>query len=75
MFLNLSFADFREIPIDITELRDIHMPGYVEAIANNVGTIMPSFSSWNGKKMHEQDELLNGILKNPLDMNFQGFLA
>ena len=56
------------------ELRDIHMPGYVEAIANNVATIMPSFSSWNGVKMHEQDYLMNDVLKNPADLGFTGFL-
>ncbi|MHC5184889.1 MAG: glycoside hydrolase family 3 N-terminal domain-containing protein [Planctomycetota bacterium] len=56
------------------ELRDIHMPGYVSAIAENIATIMPSYSSWNGVKMHEQDYLLNDVLKNPADLGFTGFL-
>ena len=58
---------------DITELRNIHMPGYVETINESVGTIMPSYSSWNGVKMHES-ALLNDVLKNPLDLAFDGFL-
>ena len=54
------------------ELRDIHMPGYLEAIANNVATIMPSYSSWNGVKMHEHGYLLTDVLKT--ELGFQGFL-
>ena len=54
------------------ELRDIHMPGYYEAIANGVGTIMPSFSSWNGLKMHENSYLLTDVLKT--ELGFDGFL-
>jgi beta-glucosidase len=54
------------------ELRDIHMPGYTEAIANNVATIMPSYSSWNGLKMHENGYLMNDVLKT--EFGFDGFL-
>lgn len=54
------------------QLRDIHMPGYTEAIANNVGTIMPSYSSWNGLKMHENGYLMTDVLKT--EFGFDGFL-
>ncbi len=54
------------------QLRDIHMPGFTEAIANNVGTIMPSYSSWNGVKMHENGYLLTDVLKG--EFGFEGFL-
>jgi beta-glucosidase len=57
---------------DETTLRDIHMQGYLEAIDNNVGTIMPSFSSWNGVKMHENGYLLTDVLKT--ELGFEGFL-
>jgi len=57
---------------DETTLRDIHMQGYLEAIDNNVGTIMPSYSSWNGVKMHEQGYLLTDVLKT--EFGFEGFL-
>ncbi|MBW8002798.1 MAG: glycoside hydrolase family 3 protein [Planctomycetes bacterium] len=57
---------------DEATLRDIHMQGYLEAINNNVGTIMPSFSSWNGVKMHENTYLLTDVLKT--EFGFDGFL-
>ncbi len=57
---------------DEATLRNIHMPGYLEAIANNVGTIMPSYSSWNGVKMHENSYLLTDVLKT--EFGFGGFL-
>ncbi|MBW8002377.1 MAG: carbohydrate-binding protein [Planctomycetes bacterium] len=55
-----------------TILRSIHMPGYLEAIDQNVGSIMPSFSSWNGVKMTEHTYLLTDVLKT--ELGFDGFL-
>ena len=54
------------------ELRRIHMPGYVTAIQAGVGTIMPSYSSWNGERASGSKRLLTEILKG--EMGFQGFL-
>jgi beta-glucosidase len=54
------------------QLRELHLPGYSEAIANNVATIMPSYSSWNGMKMHENKYLLTDVLKT--ELGFEGFL-
>lgn len=48
------------------------MPPYYDSIAKGVGTIMISFSSWNGVKMHTNKDLITGFLKNAL--NFQGFV-
>jgi beta-glucosidase len=53
-------------------LRRIHLPGYLTAIEAGVGTIMPSYSSWNGVKCSASKRLLTEILKN--EMGFQGFL-
>jgi len=36
--------------VDEATLRRIHLPGYVTAVAAGVGSIMPSYSSWNGVK-------------------------
>ena len=55
-----------------SELRATHMPGFDEALAEGVGTIMPSYSSWNGVKMHEHGYLLTDVLKT--EMGFDGFL-
>jgi len=54
------------------QLRDIHMAGYVSAIKAGVGTIMPSYSSWNGVKCSGSKRLLTEILKG--ELQFDGFL-
>lgn len=57
---------------DEATLRKIHLPGYIAAIKADTGTIMVSFSSWNGKKMHGNKYLLTDVLKN--ELGFKGFL-
>ncbi|HWP41636.1 MAG TPA: glycoside hydrolase family 3 N-terminal domain-containing protein [Blastocatellia bacterium] len=54
------------------ELRDIHMQGYITAIEAGVGTIMPSYNSWNGEKCSGSKRLLTEILKQ--ELGFEGFL-
>jgi beta-glucosidase len=54
------------------ELREIHMQGYVSTVRAGVGTIMPSYSSWNGVKMSAHKKLLTDVLKN--ELGFDGFL-
>jgi beta-glucosidase len=54
------------------ELRDIHAAGYVAALGAGVQTVMASFSSWHGRKMHGSRELLTGVLKER--MGFDGFV-
>lgn len=58
--------------MDEEELRNIHLFPYVGAIEENVGTIMASFSSWNGDKMHAHDYLLTEVLRD--EMGFKGFV-
>ncbi|KAM0929552.1 hypothetical protein ACQ4PT_001595 [Festuca glaucescens] len=53
-------------------LMNIHMPAYLNAMKLGVSTVMISYSSWNGKKMHENGDLINGYLKGTL--NFKGFV-
>jgi beta-glucosidase len=53
-------------------LRKIHLPGYPAAIDAGVGTIMPSYSSWNGVKCSGSKQLLTDILKT--ELGFAGFL-
>jgi len=59
--------------VDFATLRKIHLPGYIEAIKANVGSIMVSYSSWNGEKLHGHKYLLTDVLKK--ELNFQGFLV
>jgi beta-glucosidase len=54
------------------ELRRTHMLGYYAAIQAGVGSIMPSYSSWNGAKCSGSKRLLTEILKD--ELGFEGFL-
>jgi len=58
--------------VDEKTLRAIHLPGYVAAIRAGVGTIMPSYSSWNGEKLSAHKYLLTDLLKG--ELGFEGFL-
>jgi beta-glucosidase len=55
------------------ELRDIHGAGYVTAIEAGVQTVMASYNSWHGKKMHGNKALLTEVLKG--QMSFDGFVV
>ncbi|CAH9100154.1 unnamed protein product [Cuscuta epithymum] len=58
--------------IRINELFDIHMPAYIDSIRKGVSTVMVSYSSWNGMKMHANHALITGFLKDKL--KFRGFV-
>ncbi|XP_031258524.1 uncharacterized protein LOC116116599, partial [Pistacia vera] len=58
--------------IDWHGLLSIHMPAYYDAIIKGVSTVMVSYSSWNGVKMHANRDLVTGFLKNTL--RFRGFV-
>ena len=45
----------------------IHMAPYFDAVKKGVATIMISYSSWNGVKMHANRYLITDILKNTLN--------
>jgi len=55
------------------ELFDTHGQGYVQTIGAGVQTVMASFNSWNGDKLHGNKYLLTDVLKGK--MNFQGFVV
>jgi beta-glucosidase len=55
------------------QLRDIHGAGYPPAIAAGVQSVMASFSSVRGEKVHGDKELLTGALKQ--DMHFDGLVV
>ncbi len=69
---NKKILDRGDTRLGETELRDLHMQGYVGAIRAGVATIMPSYSSWNGVKCSGSKRLLTEILKD--EMGFDGFL-
>ncbi|KAL5663132.1 hypothetical protein ACJX0J_023240, partial [Zea mays] len=57
--------------IDRKGLMSIHMPAYLDALRKGVSTVMISYSSWNGLKMHANHNLITGFLKG--EHKFQGF--
>ncbi|KAM0053277.1 putative glucan 1,3-beta-glucosidase [Helianthus debilis subsp. tardiflorus] len=58
--------------LDSKKLFSIHMPAYNDSVIKGVATIMTSYSSWNGLKMHANRNLVTGYLKNKL--KFKGFV-
>ncbi|KAK9024023.1 hypothetical protein V6N11_004205 [Hibiscus sabdariffa] len=58
--------------IDMHGLLSMYMPAYTQSIIKGVSTVMVSYSSWNGQKMHANRELISGFLKNTL--KFKGFV-
>ncbi|XWS52753.1 hypothetical protein CRYUN_Cryun11dG0099300 [Craigia yunnanensis] len=58
--------------IDRHGLLSIHMPAYYDSIIKGVATVMVSYSSWNGEKMHAHHDLVTNFLKGTL--RFRGFV-
>ncbi|WP_438862331.1 glycoside hydrolase family 3 N-terminal domain-containing protein [Neptunicella sp.] len=58
--------------VSMDELRKIHIAPYLPAFKAGVASVMYSYSSVNGLKMHE-NQLLNNMLKN--ELGFDGFVV
>jgi len=54
------------------ELRDIHLEPFISSIEAGAGSVMASFSSWNGEKLHGHQYLLTDVLKE--ELQFEGFV-
>jgi beta-glucosidase len=65
--------DQGDVLVSEQELRDVHGGGYITALEAGVQSVMASFSSWNGDKMHGHKYLLTDVLKNR--MGFDGILV
>ena len=53
------------------ELRAVHLPPFRAAVERGVGSVMISFSSWNGSKLHGHRYLITDVLKG--ELGFTGF--
>src|SRR3954469_15395260 len=58
---------------DETALRALHLTPYQVVVNAGVGSIMASYSSWQGTRMHANGSMLNGVLKG--DLGFAGFIG
>ncbi len=55
------------------ELRTVHMAPYVQLVNDGVKSVMVSFSSYQGLKMHEHKHLITDVLKG--ELGFDGFVV
>ena len=66
-------VDQGDVNGDIEALKAIHAVPYPAAIAAGVETVMASFNSINGRKMHGNEALLTGVLRG--EMGFDGLVV
>lgn len=66
-------VDQGDAKISEDELRAIHLPGYIAAVKAGVGSVMVSYSAWNGQRLHGQKHLITDVLKG--ELGFQGFVV
>lgn len=57
----------------LEQLMDVHGLGFAGALEADVQTVMASFNSWNGTKIHGHPTAINTILKDKL--GFNGFVV
>ncbi len=65
--------DQGDAPVSEQELIRTHVQGYIGAIDAGVMTVMVSYSSWQGAKLHGNRGLLTGVLKGRL--GFDGLVV
>lgn len=58
---------------DEATLRDVQAAGYMSALEVGVQTVMASFNSWHGERLHGHQYLLTNVLKE--QMGFDGFVV
>lgn len=52
--------------VDMHDLFSIHMAGYYNSVIRGVATVMASYSSLNGVRMHANRDMITGFLKKTL---------
>ena len=66
------FLDQGDTEVDEETLRAVHLAPYVEAIERGAESVMISYSSWNGTKVHGDRYLVTDVLKG--ELGFGGFV-
>jgi beta-glucosidase len=67
-----TLLDQGDTQLDEATLRRIHLAPYLSAIEAGVGSMMVTYSSWNGSKVSGNKRLMTEILKD--ELGFEGFL-
>jgi beta-glucosidase len=65
--------DQGDMRFDETAIRTLFLPPYQVAVDSGEKSVMVSFSSWNGVKMHAQKYWITDVLKG--ELAFQGFIV
>lgn len=65
--------DQGDMRVDEATLRRLFLPPYAAAIDAGARSVMASFSSWNGDKVHGSSYLLTDLLKG--ELGFDGFVV
>jgi beta-glucosidase len=65
--------DQGDTELSLQQLRAIHLPPFEAAVKHDVASVMVSFSSWNGAKVHGSQELITKLLKE--ELKFGGFVV
>ncbi len=58
--------------VDEELLRAVHLPPFIRAIDEGAESVMVSYSSWGGQKMHAQQYLITDVLKG--ELGYEGFV-
>jgi len=65
--------DRGDTSLSLEDLVAVHGQGYVEAIDKDVMSVMASFNSWHGEKIHGSKSILTDLLRD--DMGFKGMVV
>ena len=65
--------DQGDMRFDEAAVRSLFLPPYQAAVKDGVMSVMPSFSSWNGTKMHANKYMITDVLKG--ELGFKGFVV
>ena len=65
-------VDQGDTNVSLETLLEVHGQGYYSALDAGVTSVMASFNSWNGNKIHGDKTLLNDVLRGQL--GFTGFV-
>ena len=66
-------VDQGDTRLDLETLLKVHGQGYYRALDAGVLSVMASFNSWNGDKIHGNRELLTDVLRG--ELGFDGFVV
>jgi len=65
--------DQGDMRYDEAAIRELFLPPYKEVVDSGAMSVMVSFSSWNGVKMHAQEYWITDVLKG--ELGFSGFVV